>query len=261
MNNTNPLDRFWQLPLGIQLAAAALVVAVPRYVIAFLAADNLRFHAPIEGTLLGVSAIATAIIVAGGGAYSAHIVSSATGQAGKRGLLLFLWLVLLGCEIVLLAPPVVASLRKSELAQVLVAQFYFDALWSVVMVATPALCAAACVLAASLTPALAPVSVETPKETPATNTPQQETNIVTLEVAPSVPPQPAPLPVEAISEPVQLDELERRIIAIYKANPAASDTKAASQAGTTRPTLKTRVAKLQAAGIIHVNGVKTVREV
>lgn len=141
---------FWQLPLGIQLAAAALVVAVPRYVIAFLAADNLRFPTPVEGLLLGVSAFATAIIVAGGGAYVAHAVASAQANWLKRGLLLGLWLVLLACEIVLLAPPVVASLRKSELAHVLVAQFYFDALWSVVMVATPALCAAACVLAASL---------------------------------------------------------------------------------------------------------------
>lgn len=147
---------FWLLPLGIQLAAAALVVAVPRYVIAFLAADNLRFPTPVEGALLGVSAIATAIIVAGGGAYTAHVVSSASGQAGKRALLLALWLVLLACEIVLLAPPVVASLRKSELAHVLLAQFYFDALWSVVMVATPALCAAACVLAASLDKRIAP---------------------------------------------------------------------------------------------------------
>lgn len=150
MTHTTTLNRFWQLPLGIQLAAAALVVAVPRYVIAFLAADNLRFHAWIEGGLLGISALATAIIVAGGGAYTAHVVSSASGQAGKRALLLGLWLVLLGCEIVLLAPPVVASLRKTELARVLIAEFYFDALWSVVMVATPALCAAACVLAASL---------------------------------------------------------------------------------------------------------------
>lgn len=184
--------RFLSLPLGIQLATGALVVAVPRYIVAFLAADNLRFPFLVEGTLLGISAIATAIIVAGGGAYVAHIVSSAHGHLLKRVLLLMLWLVLLACEIVLLAPPVVASLRRSELAQVL-APPLFDALWSVVMVATPALCAAACVLAASLVPHSKPhmqPQAGAPQQTPAVAEPPPSepsaTAPATVEVTPVV---------------------------------------------------------------------------
>jgi hypothetical protein len=53
------------LPLGIQLATAALAASVPRYILAFLMADGVIFGdwQWIERSMQVVSAIATAVTV------------------------------------------------------------------------------------------------------------------------------------------------------------------------------------------------------
>lgn len=86
---------------------------------------------------------------------------------------------------------------------------------------------------------------------------RQPLTSVNDEVAPALPPHSASFtPVTQ----AQLDDLDRRIIAIYRANPALSKTKAAAEAETTRPTLDKRIDKLQSAGVLSVNGVVKVNE-
>lgn len=179
--------RFLSLPLGIQLASAALIVSVPRYIIAFLRADRIGIHVGIEAVMLVVSAVATAVTLTGGAAYVAHAVSVARGHIFKRSLLVCAWLVLLAFEIVLLAPPLLATLRAVPLAGLLAG--WLDAAWSIVAIAAPAATAAACVLAASLEtqkpqPLPAPATaLSQPSVAPAAD-PAPNEPVAALEVAP-----------------------------------------------------------------------------
>lgn len=159
-------NRLVSLPLGIQLATAALAASVPRYVLAFLMADGVVFGQLqwIERSMQVVSAIATAITVTAGCAYVAHVASTAPIHWLKRSALAALWLPLLGFEVGLLSPSLLATMRGATLAcsasqlasatgsasALCVLGGGWDALWSASAIAAPAATAAACVLAAAL---------------------------------------------------------------------------------------------------------------
>ena len=159
-------NRLMSLPLGIQLATAALAASVPRYILAFLMADGVIFGDLqwIERSMQVVSAIATAVTVTAGCAYVAHVASTAPIHWLKRSALALLWLPLLGFEVGLLSPSLLATMRSAPLAcsasqlasvngsaaALCVLSGGWDALWSASAIAAPAATAAACVLAAAL---------------------------------------------------------------------------------------------------------------
>ena len=163
------MRKLMSLPLGIQLATATLAASMPRYVLAFLMADGVVFGDAqwIERGLQIISAIATAVTVTAGCAYVAHVASTAPIHWGKRVCLAALWLPLLGFEVGLLSPSLLATMRGASLActatplastsgapaALCVLGGGWDALWSASAIAAPAATAAACVLAAALKPA------------------------------------------------------------------------------------------------------------
>ena len=189
-------DRFMSLPLGIQLATAALGASVFRYILAFLKADGIEFvdwARWVEGGMQVVSAIATALTVTAGAAYVAHVASSAPMRRLARAALVGLWLPLLGFEVGLLAPALLSSMRSTALACAstqLVSSAAsaprcvlgdpLDVLWSAAAIAAPTFTAAVCVLAAALERRRAPHSEPEPVQSAAH----------TIEPAPNIAPIP-----------------------------------------------------------------------
>ena len=181
-------SRFSALPLGIQLATAALAASIPRYILAFLKADGVQFAGgwqAIEATLLVLSALATAITVTAGAAYVAHVAASAQRPFWQRATLFAFWLPSLGFEIAILAPALLSTMRGQPLAcsasllassaasaPLCVLPAPLDATWSGIGIAACAYSAMLCVVAASLMPHTAPQSVapiahEAPQSEPA----------------------------------------------------------------------------------------------
>jgi hypothetical protein len=106
--------------VGIWIAIAALLVNMPRFVILFLDVDGIDIGLDAEGVLLGLSGIATGLVLSGGGAYIAHTIA----QPGERNwiatlALLLCWVALLVFSVVLLAPSLVMAVRNYEMATVL----------------------------------------------------------------------------------------------------------------------------------------------
>ena len=221
--------------IALAVVAFALVVMAPRLTLAFLLADGLSLDEATERQLLIMTAVATALVVTLGNAFLSHVLALHFNRSTALHWLLFIvWAAYIGLTVAIIPPVLMVNLQSSPLAKVLTEtsqqwQWAQAVTVLVEVLVAGSMMAYAIVKRAATTEALPATPEVAPVLLPATH-----------------------------SEPVQLDELSQRIIAVYKANPAASDTQAASEAGTTRPTLKNRVAKLQAAGIIHVNGVKTV---
>lgn len=184
------MHRFADWPLGIKIAAAALVVNTVRYVLVFLMVDGLRFHPAVEGLLLAVSAIATGIVLTGGGVYVAHALSVAHGHQVARALLVVAWLLLLLFTVVLLSPALVLGIRATDMAKVIAPPL--DWLWAIVAVSAVEVLAGASVLAHALT--LSPLPAHNP--TQSATAPPLSAAPTTKEGAPSQtePPQSAPLP-------------------------------------------------------------------
>jgi MFS family permease len=102
--------------LGLGLAVAAILVNAPRLMLAFLEADGIAVAQGLRAGLLGLTGIATGVVLTGGGAYLAHAL--AHGARYRRTLTLA-WLLVLVCTGVLVTPMLVAALGRVELAQVL----------------------------------------------------------------------------------------------------------------------------------------------
>ena len=170
------MSRLMSLPLGIQLATAALAASIPRYVLAFLKADGVQFAGgwqAIEATLLVLSALATAITVTAGAAYVAHVAASAQRPFWQRATLFAFWLPSLGFEIAILAPALLSTMRAQPLAcsasllassaasaPLCVLPAPLDATWSGIGIAACAYSAMLCVVAASLMPHSPPQSAQ-----------------------------------------------------------------------------------------------------
>jgi hypothetical protein len=199
------LDRFKALPLGIQLAAAALASSVPRYVLAFLRADGVTFTEgwrTFELFLLAISASAIAVTVTAGAAYVPHVAATSQAAWWKRGALFGLWLPVLLFEVVILSPALLSTMRAAPLACttsglvstnaasaacVLQAAWLGDVAWSVVSIAAAPFTAMVCVIAAALAqhPALHVASPVTDAAPDATPMPQDATPSVTPDATPS----------------------------------------------------------------------------
>ena len=181
------MHRFQTLPLGIQLATAALAASIPRYVLAFLKADGVQFAGrwqAVEALLLVLSALATAITVTAGAAYVAHVAASAQRPLWQRAVLFAFWLPSLGFEVAILAPALLSTMRAQPLAcsasalassaasaPLCVLPAPLDATWSGIGIAACAYSAMLCVVAASLMPRTAPQSVQDAPHEPAQSDP------------------------------------------------------------------------------------------
>jgi MFS family permease len=102
--------------LALLLAVAAVAVNAPRLILAFLEADGLPVSPSWRGSLLGLTGVATGVVLTGGGAYLAHAL--ARGARFRRTLAVT-WLLVLVCSGVLVTPMLVAGLGRAELGQVL----------------------------------------------------------------------------------------------------------------------------------------------
>lgn len=102
--------------LALLLAAAAVAVNAPRLILAFLEADGLPVSPSWRGSLLGLTGVATGVVLTGGGAYLAHALARG---ARYRRTLAVTWLLVLTCSGVLVTPMLVAGLGRAELGQVL----------------------------------------------------------------------------------------------------------------------------------------------
>jgi hypothetical protein len=109
-------DRPALIRAGLYLAVAAIAVNAPRLVLAFLAVDGIDVGADLRAALLGLTGLATGVVLTGGGAYLAHALASSPAH---RTLLAATWLLVLGCAAVLVTPMLVAGLAGSELHDVL----------------------------------------------------------------------------------------------------------------------------------------------
>lgn len=109
-------ERRPHLRIGLHLAVTAILVNVPRLVLAFLEADGIEIGSALRAGLLAVTGVATGIVLTGGGAYLAHALSR---SSRFRLLLAATWGLVLACAAVLVTPALVAGLSGSELAAVL----------------------------------------------------------------------------------------------------------------------------------------------
>lgn len=102
--------------LALLLAVAAIVVNAPRLILVFLEAEAVPVSAGLRVGLLGLTGIATGIVLTGGGAFLAHAV--ARGRRFRR-LLTVTWLLVLVCSGVLITPMLAAGLGREPLTEVL----------------------------------------------------------------------------------------------------------------------------------------------
>ncbi|MCB0140199.1 MAG: hypothetical protein KDE50_09855 [Caldilineaceae bacterium] len=135
--------------IGLWLAIAALLVNGPRFVIIFLEVDNLHLPIWLEGSLLAITGIATGLVLTGGGAFAAHVLAQRVYGGKVRAFLLLCWVLLLVFAVVLLAPMMVAAIRSSELANVLVSG-KMQWLWAIMSIVAVEVLAAAAMAAHAL---------------------------------------------------------------------------------------------------------------
>ena len=95
--------------IGLFFAMSAVIVNAPRLVLAFLSSDGIEVPAHLRAVLLTSSAVATALLASGGGAYLAH--AAATAARHRRALSL-LWVLVLAGTAAIVTPLVVASLHR-----------------------------------------------------------------------------------------------------------------------------------------------------
>jgi hypothetical protein len=144
------------------IAIFALLVNTPRLIQVFLWVDGLRLPQSVEAGLLTLSAIATGIVLSGGGAVLAHTLASSQHKRAGRGiivaLLVLIWLSMLAFSVILIAPMLVAGIRATEMVRVLPDERW-QWLWAISAVLAVEVLAAGAMLAQAL--------VSGPEEVPA----------------------------------------------------------------------------------------------
>lgn len=119
--------------VGLWLAIAALLVNGPRFVLIFLRVDSLTMPITAEAIMLGVTGIATGLVLTGGGAYIAHALAESQTRGMVRTVMIICWFLLLIFNIILLAPLMVSAVRESPLKNVFETDFS-QWLWSITSV-------------------------------------------------------------------------------------------------------------------------------
>ena len=113
------IDRLKGKNVGLWIALSALAVNGPRFVLVFLEADGVILSHVVTGPLLGLTGIATGLVLTGGGAYIAHTIAEEGRPPIVRFVLSICWACLLIFTVVLLAPAMTAAAKTSSLAEVL----------------------------------------------------------------------------------------------------------------------------------------------
>lgn len=119
--------------VGLWLAIIALLVNGPRFVLIFLQVDNLTIPLSVEAIMLGITGIATGLVLTGGGAYIAHSLAESQTRGIVRTVMIACWFLLLIFNIILLAPLMVFAIRESPLNTVFDTNFS-QWLWSITSV-------------------------------------------------------------------------------------------------------------------------------
>ena len=105
---------------GLWIALAALAVSAPRLSLAFLQADGVRLPAMVEAGLVGLTGVATAIVLTGGNMYLAHSIADERVRGGWYKIALGVaWIAELLFSLALIAPSLVNALRASGMDGVL----------------------------------------------------------------------------------------------------------------------------------------------
>lgn len=124
-----------RIRLGPVLAAAAVVVALPRYLIAQRFADGQAAPSGPEWlTLIDASAVAWALLEALTLAYVARSVATASGGT-RNALLRWSWLIVAACSVVA-APVIVAVGSRQSLTDLLSAASIGHWAWAIVLTAS-----------------------------------------------------------------------------------------------------------------------------
>lgn len=134
---------------GTLIAMAALMVNAPRLIVTYLEIDRLGLPADWEQMLLIATAIATGIVLSGGGAYIAHTIAERPGNGWHQWVLVGSYLLMLMFTVILIAPMLMVGLRQTELTQVLTTQD-MQWVWCIVAVVSVEVLAAACMVAVVL---------------------------------------------------------------------------------------------------------------
>lgn len=134
---------------GTLIAMAALAVNAPRLIVTYLEIDRLGLPADMEQMLLVATAIATGVVLSGGGAYIAHTIAEKPSNGWHQWVLVISYLMMLVFTVVLIAPMLMVGLRQTELTQVLTTSDT-QWIWCIVAVVSVEVLAAACMVAVVL---------------------------------------------------------------------------------------------------------------
>ena len=106
--------------IAISLSFIALLVTMPRLVLAFLIGDGILVPQHIEVVLLTATGIGSGVVLTVGNAILAHALAEKSRQKGMLWwVLLLAWVCFLLSAIVVVSPTLVSGLRKSSLITVL----------------------------------------------------------------------------------------------------------------------------------------------
>ena len=130
---------------GLRIALAAILVQAPRLVLVVLGADRLPVPAPVEGALLVVAGVGTALVLTGGNLYLAHTVAQVKRW---RRALAAAWVLVLAASGGLVLPLIVAGISARSVPQVLGAG-RLEWSWALLAAIAHELTAAGCVLASA----------------------------------------------------------------------------------------------------------------
>jgi hypothetical protein len=130
---------------GLRIALAAILVQAPRLVLVVLGADRLPVPAPVEGALLVVAGVGTALVLTGGNLYLAHTLAQVKPW---RRTLIATWVLVLGASGGLVLPLIVAGISARSVPQVLGAG-RLEWTWALLAAIAHELTAAGCVLASA----------------------------------------------------------------------------------------------------------------
>jgi hypothetical protein len=268
--------------VGLLVVVFALGVQIPRIVFAFALSDNLTLKEGDEWQLLMTSAIMGAFVLTLGNAFLSHMLAQ---RFERRDALWTMTAIAWGANLIfavfIIAPSLRVGIDKSALSSVLQEPWaapvpFVRWLYCIVLALAFELLAAGSMAAYALAsretaerpmfpiPAPEPVKAEPPLPlTPIASPVLHDPNSIPVEVLPPV------IRPESVWDdetgypetlPVDLDDIDRAILDVYRQNPAATKEYVAQQVTrtvrpVTRQTVGNRLKKLQERGWVSVNGV------
>lgn len=265
--------------VSLGIVIAALAVSAPRLTLAFLIGDGIYIPEHIEIIILAITGIGSGIVLTVGNAVLAHALAS---KAHQRGPLWWInataWVLFLVGAVILVAPTLVAGLRRSALAPVLNTPAA-EWLWAVVAVVIVELLVGAAMAAAIL--------ADEEHQPAASRVPSRWSRVLdaaTARMAQSLTPAPDDVPVDAMpsapladqpASPVVIEsasdvasistatvpapaltkaEALKRTLEIFQQDPHASLDEVGRRIGRKASTVRGYLAELEAANRIYRNG-------